>query len=223
MKKQRNKIIFGVIIVAILTLAFLWDGNMPSPIQENNKSTPQHMTAEEKLDKAKKIALNTQPKTPETDISSENEPVTTEEKTSDDENMTCYLSVRCDTVLDNLQYLKEEKKSIIPDDGIIYENPAAVIYEGESAFNVLVRELKKNKIHYEYEKTPMYNSVYIEGIGNLYEFDCGELSGWLYKINGQTPGCGCSQYILKDGDKVEFVYSCNLGVDVGGYKEVSGE
>ena len=69
----------------------------------------------------------------------------------------------------------------------------------------------------------MYNSVYIEGIGNLYEFDCGELSGWLYKVNGKTPGCGCSQYTLKDGDVVEFMYSCSLGADVGGYKKVSGE
>ena len=146
----------------------------------------------------------------------------TEDK-AEKENMTCYLSVRCDTVLNNLQHLAKDKHSIIPKGGIIYENPSAVFYEGESVFNVLLRELKKNKIHFEYEKTPMYNSVYIEGIGNLYEFDCGELSGWLYRVNGKTPSSGCSQYFLKDGDRVEFMYSCNLGIDIGGYKEISGE
>jgi len=103
---------------------------------------------------------------------------------------------------------------IVPKDGKIYENKNAIIYEGESVFNVLSRELKKNKIHFEFTKTPMYNSAYIEGIGNLYERDCGELSGWLYKVNGQTPSLGCSQYILNNGDIVEFIYSCNPSVNV---------
>lgn len=35
--------------------------------------------------------------------------------------------------------------------------------------------------------TPAYNSAYIEGIGNLYEFDCGNLSGWMYSVNGVWP------------------------------------
>ena len=33
----------------------------------------------------------------------------------------------------------------------------------------------------------MYNSYYVEGIGNLYEFDCGSESGWMYKVNGWFP------------------------------------
>lgn len=65
--------------------------------------------------------------------------------------------------------------------------------------------------------TPIYNSAYIEGIGNLYEFDCGELSGWMYKVNGWFPNYGCSRYRLKSGDRVEWVYTCDLGRDVGGY------
>lgn len=229
MKKPGNKIIFGIVIVAILTLSFFWGGNPPSQIPadvaDENTEAIQHLTAEEKLAEAEKIAQETYEETPE-DIKPVEEPVSDEspeETVTADEAMTCYLSVRCDSILNNLQYLNEDKKDIVPKDGKIYENNAAVIYEGESAFNVLVRELKKNKIHLEYEKTPVYNSAYIEGIGNLYEFDCGELSGWIYKVNGTTPGCGCSQYILKPGDRVEFMYSCNLGIDVGGYKDLTGE
>ena len=63
----------------------------------------------------------------------------------------------------------------------------------------------------------MYNSAYIEGINNLYEFDCGELSGWMYKVNGWFPNYGCSRYQLKEGDVIEWVYTCDLGVDVGGF------
>ena len=87
-------------------------------------------------------------------------------------------------------------------------------YEGESVFNVLLREMKRNKIHMEYVNTPIYNSAYIEGINNLYEFDCGELSGWIYKVNGKKPDYGCSRYPLSDGDRIEFVYTCSLGNDV---------
>ncbi len=74
----------------------------------------------------------------------------------------------------------------------------------------------------EFEDTPIYNSAYIEGIANLYEFDCGELSGWMYKVNGWFPNYGCSRYQLKAGDKVEWVYTCDLGVDVRGYYAASG-
>ena len=66
-------------------------------------------------------------------------------------------------------------------------------------FNVLQREMRKAGIHMEFEDTPMYNSAYIEGINNLYEFDCGELSGWMYKVNGWFPNYGCSRYQLKGG------------------------
>ena len=45
--------------------------------------------------------------------------------------------------------------------------------------------MKKNKIHMEFENTPLYNSAYVEDIANLYEFDCGELSGWMYSGRNQ--------------------------------------
>ena len=89
-------------------------------------------------------------------------------------------------------------------------------YEGESVFNVLQRTCKQQKIHMEFSNTPIYNSAYIEGIHNLYEFDVGNLSGWMYKVNGWFPNYGCSRYQLKDGDVIEWVYTCDLGYDVGG-------
>ena len=88
-------------------------------------------------------------------------------------------------------------------------------YEGESVFDVLQRETKNRKIHMESTFTPMYNSAYIEGIGNLYEFDCGSESGWEYRVNGWFPNYGVSRYVVQQGDEVEFLYTCNLGVDLG--------
>lgn len=138
------------------------------------------------------------------------------ESDKSDEKLTCTLSVRCDTVLKNLSLLDPEKTELIPKNGIIYPERTVIFYEGESVFNLLMREMKQNKIHMEFVNTPIYNSAYIEAIGNLYEFDCGELSGWMYRVNDIFPNYGCSNYILKSGDKVEWIYTCDLGKDIGG-------
>lgn len=129
----------------------------------------------------------------------------------------CTLSISCETILKNMPLLNSQKAEIIPQDGIIFAEQQVVFYEGESVFHLLLREMKKNKIHFEYTKTPIYNSAYVEGIANIYELDCGELSGWRYKINGSFPNYGCSRYLLKDGDKVEWVYTCDFGADIGNY------
>lgn len=157
-----------------------------------------------------------------TDPVPEGKPVPIEPKNADitDNAMTCTLSVRCDTILDNIDWLDPEKVELVPLDGVIFPATAVTFYEGESVFNVLLREIKKAGIHMEFVNVPMYNSAYIEGINNLYEFDCGELSGWMYKVGGWFPNYGCSRYQLNDGDTVEWVYTCNLGVDVGGYYAV---
>ena len=103
----------------------------------------------------------------------------------------------------------------MPEDGVIFPETTVYFSEGESVCDVLVREMMNAKIHMESENTPMYKSAYIEGIANLYEYDCGPLSGWMYKVNGEFPNYGCSAYVLSDGDRVEWVYTCDLGKDVG--------
>ncbi|MBO5518325.1 MAG: DUF4430 domain-containing protein [Firmicutes bacterium] len=133
---------------------------------------------------------------------------------------TCTISIRCDTILDHMDWLDPEKVELVPDDGVILPAAAVTFYEGESVFNLLQRVCRQNAIHMEFENTPMYNSAYIEGIHNLYEFDCGELSGWMYSVNGWFPNYGCSRYALQEGDVVCWVYTCDLGYDVGGHYAV---
>ena len=149
-------------------------------------------------------------------------PVEPQDVEFSDVTHTCTLSVRCDTILDNIDWLDPEKVELVPEDGVIFPATTVTFYEGESVFNVLQREMRKAGIHMEFEDTPMYNSAYIEGINNLYEFDCGELSGWMYKVNGWFPNYGCSRYQLKEGDTIEWVYTCDLGVDVGGFYSTGG-
>jgi hypothetical protein len=141
-------------------------------------------------------------------------PEPTQEPVSD--TLTCTLSISCATILDNLDKLSEDKLELIPENGCIL-NPVTVEFEdGESVFDVLQRTCRERKIHLEFQDTPLYSSSYIEGINNLYEFDCGALSGWMYRVNGIFPNYGCSSYVLSNGDVVELVYTCDLGADVGG-------
>lgn len=143
-------------------------------------------------------------------------PVEPEEQETKDTNLYCTFTITCSTILDNMDDLDPEKVELVPKDGIIFKKQKVQFKEGESVFDVLKKVCKDNNIHMESSWTPMYNSAYIEGINNLYEFDCGSLSGWMYKVNEWFPNYGCSRYVLKNGDDVVWCYTCNLGYDVGG-------
>ena len=132
-----------------------------------------------------------------------------------EKSYTCTFSIECATILNNLDQLDPNKLEIVPSNGVILPKTTVTFYEGESVFDVLQRVCKENGIHMESTWTPIYNSAYIEGIHNLYEFDCGDLSGWMYRVNGWYPNYGCSRYQLQDGDTVEWRFTCDLGNDVG--------
>ena len=122
----------------------------------------------------------------------------------------CTLTVRCDDILVHMEKLTPGKDILVPKDGLIFPEEKLSYAPGESVFDVLHRTLKERGIHMEFVSTPMYNSVYVEGIGNLYEFDCGDSSGWTYTINGESPMHGCSQHLVEQGDKIEFIYLCDI-------------
>ena len=128
---------------------------------------------------------------------------------------TCTISINCATILDNMDNLTAGKEEFVPSDGWILRATKVSFSEGESVHDVLQRVCKDKGIHMESSFTPAYNSAYVEGINQLYEFDCGELSGWMYNVNGWFPNYGCSKYTLSDGDVINWVYTCDLGKDVG--------
>ena len=123
------------------------------------------------------------------------------------EDYTCTISVKCDKILENMDKLSEEKHGLVPEDGIIFSGSEIAFEEGETAFDVLKRELKNNKIHLDFTMPSGFDTAYIKGIGNIYEFDCGDMSGWMYTVNNEAQDVGCSQYLLKDGDVVEWSYA----------------
>lgn len=135
-----------------------------------------------------------------------------------EDSQTVTISIRCDTILDNWDKLDDSLKSdkYVPADGVILPTFRVVLRKGDTVYDIFSRVTRYSKIVTDCVYTVNYSSVYVKGINHLYEFSCGELSGWMYRVNGVFPGYGCSKYVLKDGDVIEWVYTCDLGRDVGG-------
>lgn len=128
-----------------------------------------------------------------------------------DENI-CYVTINCLKAIESGE-LSDAILSIVPGDGIILDSYLVEYEDGDTVFSVLTKAVREKSIHMEYSGTK--KSPYIEGISNIYEFDCGSLSGWMYRINGWFPTFGLGQYKIKRGDQIELIYTCDLGRDIG--------
>lgn len=118
---------------------------------------------------------------------------------------TVTIQIRCDVIT-------EFDSEYIPKDGTILPETEFDIEDGDTVYDILVEAVKKYSIHIE--TTGPKNIVYVNGINHLYEFDYGDLSGWIYRVNGEIVSVGCGQCILKDGDKIDWSYTRNLGLDL---------
>ena len=128
----------------------------------------------------------------------------------------CTITIRCDTIFDNVDSMEEAKLPYVPEDGEILPVTTVEFTPGETVFDVLKRVCEASDLQIEYSWTPLYDSYYIEGINHLYEFDCGFESGWMYKVNGWFPNYGCSAYTLQGGEEIVWAYTCvGLGTDLG--------
>lgn len=114
------------------------------------------------------------------------------------------LTIRCDTVAGTAKH--------IPADGVILAETSMPIASGDTVYTILTDAARAHGIHME--ASGANGLMYVSGIGNIYEFDFGDLSGWVYMVNGESASVGCDQYVLKPGDKVEWHYTLELGKDI---------
>lgn len=118
------------------------------------------------------------------------------------DSLTVTMSVSCETIKDELDggYI------IIPETEI-------VLLEGDTVFTILERVLAYNKIPFDYNGAS--GAVYVKGIADIYEMDYGEMSGWMFMVNGEFPDTGCGSYEPSDGDVIEWLYTLDIGHDIG--------
>lgn len=131
-------------------------------------------------------------------------PTPTEEKQS----FICGITIRCDSILQHMDEVDDEVKTYIPADGIILGQTSVKAETGDTAYSLLQKVCQAKEIALDTSYTNAYSSAYVRGIGYIYEKQVGLSSGWLYLVNGKLPGYGASRYQLKEGDQIEWVYSC---------------
>ena len=123
---------------------------------------------------------------------------------------SCTLSITCEVLLDQKDSMEPAKAELVPANGVILGTTTVTVTEGESVYDVLRRTCTNAGISLDASVTAVYGTAYIRGIQNIYEFDCGSLSGWKYRVNGTVPNYGCSSYILQEGDNIQIYYTTNV-------------
>ena len=131
---------------------------------------------------------------------------------SDQKGDTVTLTIRCDTAVNNGMHLESKWAGIVPASGCILDTTTFEINDGDTVFDVLCHARDKFKLHLQYKGAG--SGIYVEGINNLYEFDGGRWSGWMYCVNDWYPNYGCGVYYLQPGDVIEWNYTCDLGCDL---------
>ncbi len=92
------------------------------------------------------------------------------------------------------------------DEGNFILGPVQISYiEGMTAFDALKNagSVAGVAIHAKGIKS----MIYVEGIGSLFEFDKGSKSGWLYSVNGGTPGKSAGSVKIGAQDVVLWRYT----------------
>lgn len=145
-----------------------------------------------------------------TDIQSKEQYYSGSSAVKDNISGTVTLSIRCDTIVG------KGGSEYIPDDGVILETTDFSIEDGDTVFDVLTEAAQTYGIQMENSGGAgnAHGNVYISGINYLYEFQYGDLSGWIYHVNGVSPSVNCGEYVLSDGDRIEWLYTCDLGYDL---------
>lgn len=121
----------------------------------------------------------------------------------------------CSTVLSHMDIIDPavNPPEVVPEDGVIIARCEVSLPEGATAFDALAAAARKQRVRVDY--TGSAYGTYVRGIGYVTEFGFGELSGWMYSVNGEFPDVSVSDRVLESGDMVEFRYTCDLGRDVG--------
>lgn len=182
---------------------------------KQEQEAKQKAAEEKKAEEAKRKAEEEKKKQEEERKKQEEEKKHQEEEDTTTSTGSCTLTIECHTLLDNLDNVKESKQKYVPASGVILKKTKVPFTEGETVYDILKRTCKKAGIQLEVSYSGGYGSYYVEGIGHLYEFDCGRESGWVYRVNGKQPNYGCSSCVVQKGDNIVWSYTCTgMGKDV---------
>lgn len=126
--------------------------------------------------------------------------------TPQSKTVTCTITVECKNIHKHMSQLKSGHERFVPNDGYIIHAESHTVARGSTAYDVLKLACNAHGIRLTARNTSY--GVYVVGINNLDEKDCGGVSGWMYKVNGTAPLTSCGKYKMDSGDNLVFYYVC---------------
>jgi hypothetical protein len=237
MKRILKPALLTLALIAALTIAyFIQDApetSAPPPTEIQAAATTTPTTTEAAI-AAATAAPPTTAMAPATTAAPETEPPTTAPATTAAPTTTapattepepvaaCRVTVSCATVLGLLDTLPAGTAALIPADGILLSCDVPW-QDGDTAYTLLQRAAQAQGFQLEATTTPLTGTVYLEGLGNLYAFDAGPLSGWIYRVGEVFPSVSCDRAAVAAGQAVDFLYTCDLGADIGAPDALGGQ
>ena len=217
MKDRRNRII-GVVILALLLVAAvvagvtLHDRAAPEPAPSAS-AAPEETASPAPSEAPEETAEPEESDAPEaSEAPEETAPPAPSETPEETPAPTVTVTIVCHNALAS-DALPDGVRAVLPAGGVLLQRSVA-LEPGDTVWTVTQRVCREAGVSIETTYAAAQSAVYVEGIGQLYEFDCGEGSGWIYKVNGTAPGRGCDGIALNPGDTLVWAYTCNYGNDV---------
>ena len=100
------------------------------------------------------------------------------------------VSIDCSKIWAHEADLNADKADYVPKDGVVLGETEVFFDAEDSAYG-----------------------KYVKGIAQLYAGDCGDMSGWMYKVNGEFAEVGCDAYTVQEGDEICWVFICDYTTD----------
>ena len=104
------------------------------------------------------------------------------------------------------------RMTIKADSGYWFNGSVTIRGEGATVYHALIEALAEAGMSQVGAESGYVRSISKDG-KTLSEFDNGENSGWLYKVNGDLPDVGLTSYAIKDGDRIVWYYTDDWTLD----------
>ena len=104
------------------------------------------------------------------------------------------------------------RMTIKADSGYWFNGSVTIPGEGATVYHALIKALAEAGMSQVGAESGYVRSISKDG-KTLSEFDNGENSGWLYKVNGVLPDVGLTSYAIGDGDSIVWYYTNDWTLD----------
>lgn len=127
--------------------------------------------------------------------------------TNDAMSKSVIYSINVKQLVEHPDLVSEALKNanVIPSDGVIFAS-LIEFTDKQTAFDLLVDISKKEKFPIDFSGSSANGDAFIKSIKGIENKSAGDLSGWMYFVNGEMPTIGAAKYELKGGDTIEWKF-----------------